>query len=279
VAAQRGHRVSLFDSATEIGGQFNLAKQIPGKEEFHETLRYFRQHIVDTGVRLRLGERVDADALSNFDEVVVATGVRPRMVEFPGSDHPKVISYLDVLQGHVEVGKKVAIIGAGGIGFDVAEFLVQEGESPSLDTKRWMSEWGVDANFHTEGGLVPPRPEPPARQVWLLQRTTGKPGAKLGKTTGWIHRSTLKAKGVKMLGSVEYLGVDDSGLLICVDGSAQTLPVDHIIICAGQEPRRDLFDALQARGQRAHLIGGADIAAELDAKRAIAHGSQLAAGL
>jgi 2,4-dienoyl-CoA reductase (NADPH2) len=279
VAAQRGHRVSLFDSATEIGGQFNLAKQIPGKEEFHETLRYFRQHIVDTGVRLRLGERVDADALSNFDEVVVATGVRPRMVEFPGSDHPKVISYLDVLQGHVEVGKKVAIIGAGGIGFDVAEFLVQEGESPSLDTKRWMSEWGVDANFHTEGGLVPPRPEPPARQVWLLQRTTGKPGAKLGKTTGWIHRSTLKAKGVKMLGSVEYLGVDDSGLLIRVDGSAQTLPVDHIIICAGQEPRRDLFDALQARGQRAHLIGGADIAAELDAKRAIAHGSQLAAGL
>jgi 2,4-dienoyl-CoA reductase (NADPH2) len=279
VAAQRGHRVSLFDSATEIGGQFNLAKQIPGKEEFHETLRYFRQHIVDTGVRLRLGERVDADALSNFDEVVVATGVRPRMVEFPGSDHPKVISYLDVLQGHVEVGKKVAIIGAGGIGFDVAEFLVQEGESPSLDTKRWMSEWGVDANFHTEGGLVSPRPEPPARQVWLLQRTTGKPGAKLGKTTGWIHRSTLKAKGVKMLGSVEYLGVDDSGLLICVDGSAQTLPVDHIIICAGQEPRRDLFDALQARGQRAHLIGGADIAAELDAKRAIAHGSQLAAGL
>jgi 2,4-dienoyl-CoA reductase (NADPH2) len=279
VAAQRGHRVSLFDSATEIGGQFNLAKQIPGKEEFHETLRYFRQHIVDTGVRLRLGERVDADALSNFDEVVVATGVRPRMVEFPGSDHPKVISYLDVLQGHVEVGKKVAIIGAGGIGFDVAEFLVQEGESPSLDTKRWMSEWGVDANFHTEGGLVPPRPEPPARQVWLLQRTTGKPGAKLGKTTGWIHRSTLKAKGVKMLGSVEYLGVDDSGLHIRVDGSAQTLPVDHIIICAGQEPRRDLFDALQARGQRAHLIGGADIAAELDAKRAIAHGSQLAAGL
>jgi 2,4-dienoyl-CoA reductase (NADPH2) len=190
-----------------------------------------------------------------------------------------VISYLDVLQGHVEVGKKVAIIGAGGIGFDVAEFLVQEGESPSLDTKRWMSEWGVDANFHTEGGLVPPRPEPPARQVWLLQRTTGKPGAKLGKTTGWIHRSTLKAKGVKMLGSVEYLGVDDSGLHIRVDGSAQTLPVDHIIICAGQEPRRDLFDALQARGQRAHLIGGADIAAELDAKRAIAHGSQLAAGL
>ena len=279
VAAQRGHRVTLFDAADEIGGQFNLAKQIPGKEEFHETLRYFRQHIVDTGVDLRLGERVGAGALKDFDEVVVATGVTPRVVEFPGSDHPKVISYLDVLQGHVAVGKKVAIIGAGGIGFDVAEFLVQEGESPSLDAKRWMSEWGVDANFHTAGGLVPPRPEPPARQVWLLQRTTGKPGAKLGKTTGWIHRSTLKAKGVKMLGGVEYMGVDDNGLQLRVDGSEQTLAVDHIIICAGQEPRRELFDALQAQGQRVHLIGGADIAAELDAKRAIAQGSKLAAEL
>ena len=279
VAAERGHRVTLFDAAGEIGGQFNLAKQIPGKEEFHETVRYFGQRIVDTGVTLRLSERVDVEALKGFDEVVVATGVTPRVIDFPGSGHPKVVGYLDVLQGHVTVGKKVAIIGAGGIGFDVAEFLVQEGESPSLDPKRWMAEWGVDANFHTPGGLASPRPEPPARQVWLLQRTTGKLGAKLGKTTGWIHRATLKAKCVKLLGGVEYLGVDDTGLQLRVDGSEQTLPVDHIVVCAGQESRRGLFDALLATGHQAHLIGGADVAAELDAKRAIAQGSRLAASL
>ncbi len=242
-------------------------------------MRYFRQRIVDTGVSLRLSERVDAEALEGFDQVVVATGVTPRVVDFPGSEHSKVIGYLDVLQGRITAGKKVAIIGAGGIGFDVAEFLVQEGESPSLNPKRWMAEWGVDANFHTAGGLVPARAEPPARQVWLLQRSTGKPGAKLGKTTGWIHRSTLKAKGVKMLGGVEYLGVDDSGLQLRVDGTEQTLPVDHIVVCAGQESRRDLFDALQATGRPVHLIGGADVAAELDAKRAIAQGSRLAASL
>ncbi len=279
VAAERGHNVTLFDAAGEIGGQFNLAKKIPGKEEFFETLRYFRQRIIDTGVTLRLSERADAASLTRFDEVVVATGVTPRVVDFPGVDHPKVIGYLDVLQGRVTVGKKVAIIGAGGIGFDVAEFLVQDGESSSLDPKRWMVEWGVDANFHVAGGLVPPRPEPPARQVWLLQRSTGKPGAKLGKTTGWIHRSTLKAKGVKMIGGVEYLGVDDTGLQLRIDGNEQTLAVDHVVICAGQEPRRELFDALQSNGHRVHLIGGADVAAELDAKRAIAQGSRLAAVL
>ena len=219
VAAERGHRVVLFDAASEIGGQFNLAKQIPGKEEFHETLRYFRHRIVETGVELRLDTRADGDALSGFDEVVIATGVTPRAVDFPGIDHPKVVGYLDVLQRRVVPGAKVAIIGAGGIGFDVGEFLVQEGESPSLDASRWMAEWGVDPAFDAPGGLAKPRPEPAARQVWLLQRTPGKPGARLGKTTGWIHRGTLKAKGVKMLGGVEYLGVDDAGLHIRVDGS------------------------------------------------------------
>ena len=277
VAAERGHRVVLFDAASEIGGQFNLAKQIPGKEEFHETLRYFRHRIVETGVELRLDTRADGDALSGFDEVVIATGVTPRAVDFPGIDHPKVVGYLDVLQRRVVPGAKVAIIGAGGIGFDVGEFLVQEGESPSLDASRWMAEWGVDPAFDAPGGLAKPRPEHAARQVWLLQRTPGKPGARLGKTTGWIHRGTLKAKGVKMLGGVEYLGVDDAGLHIRVDGSEQVLAVDHVVICAGQEPRRELFDALAAQGRKAHLIGGADVAAELDAKRAIAQGSRLAA--
>ncbi|HTL14584.1 MAG TPA: NADPH-dependent 2,4-dienoyl-CoA reductase [Thermomonas sp.] len=279
VAAGRGHRVTLFDAAAEIGGQFNLAKRIPGKEEFHETLRYFRQRIEDTGVALRLSTEVDAAMLAGFDEVVVATGVTPRAVDFPGHDHPKVLGYLQVLRGEVVPGARVAVVGAGGIGFDVAEFLVQAGTPPSLDPARWMAEWGVDAGFEAPGGLAPPRPEPPARQVWLLQRSAGRPGARLGKTTGWIHRATLKAKGVKMLGGVDYLGVDDAGFHVRVDGVEQTLPVDHVVVCAGQEPRRGLFDALQAAGRRAHLIGGAELAAELDAKRAIAQGSRLGASL
>ncbi|WHL19634.1 NADPH-dependent 2,4-dienoyl-CoA reductase [Stenotrophomonas acidaminiphila] len=279
VAAERGHHVTLFDAASEIGGQFNVAKRIPGKEEFHETLRYFRHRLTDTGVELRLGVRADAPMLAGFDDVVVATGISPRKVDFPGADHPMVVSYLDVLQGRVRAADKVAIIGAGGIGFDVGEFLVQDGPSPSLDPARWMAEWGVDPSFESRGALSAPQPEAPAREVWLLQRSPGKPGARLGKTTGWIHRATLKAKGVRMLGGVEYLGVDDRGLRIRVDGTEQLLEVGTVVVCAGQEPMRALADALTATGVNAHVIGGADVAAELDAKRAIDQGSRLAAAL
>ena len=279
VAAERGHRVSLFDAAERIGGQFNLAKQVPGKEEFSETLRYFQQRLLDTGVQLQLGRTVSADGLEDFDEVVLATGIRPRQVDFPGADHPKVISYLDLLSGKVNAGAKVAVIGAGGIGFDVAEYLVHDGPSTALDIKRWMAEWGVDPDFAQPAALLPPRPEAPARQVWLLQRSPGKPGKRLGKTTGWIHRSTLKAKQVRMIGGVEYLGVDAHGLHVRIDGSEQTLAVDNVVICAGQEPRRELLQPLQQAGRCVHLIGGADVAAELDAKRAIDQGSRLAATL
>ena len=280
-AAGRGHRVTLFDAANDIGGQFNLAKRIPGKEEFHESLRYFRERIGETGVELQLGTRVDAQRLRGFDAAVVAAGVVPRRVDFPGADHPRVIGYLDVLEGRIVPGARVAIVGAGGIGFDVAEFLVQEGPSPSLDPARWMAEWGVDPAFESAGGLARPQPERPARQLWLLQRSPGKPGAKLGKTTGWVHRAALKARGVKMLGGVEYLGVDDAGFRIRIDGNEQLLPVDQVVVCAGQEPRRELFDQLRAAAPdlETHLIGGAELAAELDAKRAIDQGTRLAARL
>ncbi len=281
VAAGRGHRVTLIDGATEIGGQFNLAKKIPGKEEFHETLRYFGRQLELSGVEQRLGARVGAEELlaGGFDEIVLATGISPRQVEFPGSDHPKLLSYLDVLTGRVVAGRKVAIIGAGGIGFDVAEYLAHEGDSSSLDTARWMAEWGVAANFEGPGGLAKPVPEAPSRALWLLQRSPGKPGARLGKTTGWIHRAALKAKGVQALGGVEYLGLDDAGLRIRVDGREQLLDVDHVVVCAGQEPLRALVAPLLAAGRQPHLIGGADVAGELDAKRAIDQGSRLAASL
>ena len=279
-AAQRGHAVTLFDAAGRIGGQFNLAMTIPGKEEFAETLRYFRHRIAETGVELQLDTWVDGERLAGYDEVVVATGVVPRAADFPGSDHPNVVGYLDVLEGRVLPGARVAIIGAGGIGFDLAEWLVvPPGESPTLDAPRWMAEWGIDPLVRTPGGLLPPRPDPPARQVWLLQRSAGRPGARLGKTTGWIHRATLRAKGVKMLGGVEYLGMDDAGLQVRVDGVEQLLPVDHVVVCAGQEPRRELADALRAMGRSVHVIGGADLAAELDAKRAIDQGTRLGARL
>ncbi|HMB56925.1 MAG TPA: NADPH-dependent 2,4-dienoyl-CoA reductase [Arenimonas sp.] len=280
VAAERGHRVTLFDASDRIGGQFNLARIIPGKEEFSETLRYFGRMLTLHGVEQRLGLRVGADDLlaGGFDEIVLATGITPRKVAFPGSDHAKVCSYIDVLTGKVKVGASAALIGAGGIGFDVAEFLVQDAPSPTLDPARWMDEWGVRADFDGPGALTKPHPEAPARQVWLLQRSPGKPGAKLGKTTGWIHRATLKAKGVKALGGVEYLGIDDAGLRIRVGGKEELLAVDSVVVCAGQEPLRSLLEPLQAAGKTPHLIGGADVASELDAKRAISQGSRLAAG-
>ncbi len=228
VAAERGHAVTLFDANTEIGGQFNVAKRIPGKEEFHETLRYFRHRLEETGVVQRLGTQVGAADMAGFDEVVLATGIVPRKVDFPGADHPGVVSYLDVLLGKVQAAERVAVIGAGGIGFDVAEFLVHEGLPTSLDLPRWQAEWGVDAAFETHGALLPPKPEAAARQVWLMQRSSGKPGARLGKTTGWIHRATLKAKGVKMLGGVEYLGYDDAGLRIRIDDAEQVLPAGTV---------------------------------------------------
>ena len=275
---ERGHTVTLIDKANEIGGQFNYAKQIPGKEEFHETLRYFRHQLSDTGVDVQLGQTADAASLhaGGYDEVVIATGITPRTVSFPGSDDPRVLSYLDVLARHQSVGAKVAIIGAGGIGFDVAEFLVEHAPSPTTDVARWTREWGVDMQLAQRGGLQKPQPEAPARQIWLLQRSEGRPGRRLNKTTGWVHRATLKAKQVSMLGKVSYQRFDDQGLHITVDGAPQILPVDHVVVCAGQEPNRRLADELIAAGLKVHVIGGADVAAELDAKRAIAQGTRLA---
>ena len=280
--AERGHDVTLIESASEIGGQFNYAKRIPGKEEFHETLRYFTHRLGDAGVRVQLGQTADVDSLTaaNYDHVIVATGIKPRQVRFPGSDDPRVLSYLDVLARNHAVGARVAIIGAGGIGFDVAEFLVEHAPSPTTDVARWTREWGVDMQLQQPGGLQPPQPEPAARQVWLLQRTAGRPGARLNKTTGWVHRATLKNKRVTMLGGVSYDRFDDQGLHITIDGQAQVLPVDNVVICAGQEPHRNLADALKEHGHPSvHVIGGADVAAELDAKRAIAQGTRLAAAL
>ncbi len=279
VAAARGHQVTLFEASDAIGGQFNLARRIPGKEEFDETLRWFRHRIAETDVELRLGTTADIDMLTGYDVVVLATGVRPRPVDFAGHDRPDVITYLDVLSGRIVPGRRVALVGAGGIGFDVAEFLAHDGPSPTLDPARWMRDWGIDPAFEAPGGLLPAQPAAPARELWLLQRSPGRPGSRLGKTTGWIHRAALKAARVQMLGGVGYERMDDAGFHIRIDDTPQVLPVDHVVICAGQEPHRPLQAPLEAMGVSVHVIGGADVAAELDAKRAIAQGSRLAADL
>ncbi len=281
VAAQRGHEVTLFEAAAEIGGQFNMAKRIPGKEEFWETLRYFRRQLELGKVKILLGRQISATELiqGGYDEVVLATGVMPRRPNFKGVDHPKVLSYVDVLLHSKPVGKSVAIVGAGGIGFDVAEFLAHEGISPSLDKDLFFREWGVDLTLQARGGIAGVKPEVAAspRKLYLLQRNSSKPGQKLGKTTGWIHRSSLQHKRVEMVPGVSYDGVDDQGLHITVHGQPRLLVVDTVVICAGQESRRELETELQTAGVRVHLIGGADVAAELDAKRAIDQGSRLAA--
>jgi len=286
VAAERGHEVHLFDSATEIGGQFNMAKRIPGKEEFHETLRYFGRRIESLGVKVTLGKRVAAPDLAGYDDVVIATGVSPRNPRIPGQEEGmargQVLSYVDVLLHRKPVGKRVAVIGAGGIGFDVSEFLVEEGHSPALDPAAWMKEWGVTDPATARGGVAEPAPAPPAREVFLLQRKSSGVGKTLGKTTGWVHRATLKMKRVQMIPGVNYERIDDAGLFISFGEKRQDprhLDVDHIVLCAGQEPLRELADLLAAQGVRHHLIGGADVAAELDAKRAIDQGSRLAATL
>ncbi|QFZ78140.1 NAD(P)-binding protein [Streptomyces fagopyri] len=277
--AERGHDVTLYDAAGEIGGQLNVARKVPGKQEFDETIRYFRTQLERHGVDVRLNTRVAAGDLSGYDEVVVATGVRPRTPEIPGVDHPSVVGYLDVLRDGAPVGDRVAILGAGGIGFDVAEYLTDGGDKASEDPATYFRNWGVDMDYRAPGGLgAPDRPAPP-RTVHLLQRKASKVGAGLGKTTGWIHRTELKHRGVTMVAGVRYDRIDDAGLHVTVDGTGQVLEVDTIVLCTGQEPRRDLYEELSAAGRSVHLIGGADVAAELDAKRAIKQGTELAAAL
>ena len=282
--AERGHEVHLFDAAAEIGGQLNMAKVVPGKEEFHEMLRYLARRIETTGVHLHLNTPAHAPHLAAFDEVIIATGVTPRDPMIPGQEHPKVMSYIDVLRERKPVGERVAIIGAGGIGFDVAEFLVHDGHSTTLDLAAWQTEWGVTDPALAVGGLSPERPQvsPPARKVTLLQRKKGKPGAGLGKTTGWIHRTTLKMKQVEMIAGVNYERITDEGLLVTYGDKhedATWIGCDTVVLCAGQVPQRELADALQALGKTAHLIGGAFEAGELDAKRAIDQAARLAARL
>ncbi|MEU9212323.1 NADPH-dependent 2,4-dienoyl-CoA reductase [Streptomyces sp. NPDC048415] len=278
-AAERGHDVTLYDAAHEIGGQLNVARKVPGKQEFDETIRYFRTRLEEHGVDVRLNTRATADGLDAYDEVVVATGVSPRTPEIPGVDHPSVVGYLDVLRDGAPVGDRVAILGAGGIGFDVAEYLTDGGDKASEDPATYFRHWGVDMDYRAPGGLAAPERPAPPRTVHLLQRKTSKVGAGLGKTTGWIHRTELKHRGVTMVPGVQYDRIDDAGLHVTVEGHRQVLEVDTIVLCTGQEPRRDLYEELLASGRSVHLIGGADVAAELDAKRAIKQGTELAAAL
>ena len=284
VAAGRGHRVSLFDESEEIGGQFNMAKKIPGKEEFSASLDYFRGELDRAEVDLQLNTRISAEDLAGYDEVILATGVHPRQIDLPGIGNSKVVSYIDVLSGNVKIGRRVAIIGAGGIGFDVAEFLSHPdghdtGEPDSLAD--FASEWGIDLSLEARGGVAGVKAQPPEspREIWLLQRRAGKPGKTLGKTTGWIHRLSLRHRGVHMMGNVTYESIDDRGLHISIDGEKQLLEVDHVVVCAGQVSNLDLFNSLEGRGLSLHVIGGAKKAAELDAKYAIREGSELAAKL
>ena len=287
VLAERGHDVDLFDASAEIGGQLNMAKVVPGKEEFHEMLRYFRRQVELKRINVQLGKKIVPSDLKGkrYAGVIVATGVVPRDPKIAGQDHPKVLSYIDVLRSKVDVGKRVAIIGAGGIGFDVAGFLAQEGgESSTMDLDEWLTEWGVVDPAEARGGLSPDRspPKPPAREITLLQRKKGKLGASLGKTTGWIHRATLKMHRVRMMANVNYERIGDEGLLVSYGKHREDptwLDVDNIVLCAGQEPLRELVQPLEAAGIPVHVIGGADLAVELDAKRAIDQGSRLAARL
>ncbi|TCL47543.1 2,4-dienoyl-CoA reductase (NADPH2) [Raoultella planticola] len=277
-AAARGHSVTLFDAQQEIGGQFNIAKQIPGKEEFYETLRYYRRMLDLHGVNLQLGQLVTADRLLEFDETILATGIAPRMPAIAGITHPKVMSYLDVLRDKTPVGQRVAIIGCGGIGFDTAMYLSQPGVATSQNIDAFCREWGIDTTLQSAGGLRPegPQLEKSPRRIVMLQRKASKPGDGLGKTTGWIHRATLLARGVKMIPGVSYQKIDDEGLHVTIGGESQILHVDQVIICAGQEPKRELADPLRAAGKVVHQIGGCDVAMELDARRAIAQGTKLA---
>ena len=282
VLAERGHDVDLFDKASEIGGQFNIAKKIPGKEEFYETLRYYNNKIEETGVKLRLNEGVSAAALisAGYDEVVLATGITPRKLTIEGAEHAKVLSYVDVVQDEKPVGKRVAIVGAGGIGFDIAELLAHQGVSPSLDIELFNKEWGVDSEYKERGAYGRADPEAPARQITMLQRKEGKMGAGLGKTTGWIHRASLKMKSVQMVRGVEYTKIDDRGLHFTIQGGEpQIIECDNVIVCAGQHSCKDLLDELEAASIPTHLIGGSKLAGELDAKRAIKEGFELAASI
>ncbi len=280
VLASRGHSVSLYESSSEIGGQLNMAKVIPGKEEFHEMLRYFSRQVELTGVTLHLNTVAEPATLSGFDEVIVATGVTPRNPKIPGQDSPSVLTYIDVLKHRQPVGRRVAIIGAGGIGFDVAEYLASDGESTTEDLSAWLAEWGVEDPSVARGGVVQAAPERADREIYLLQRSEGKPGAGLGKTTGWIHRANLKKAGVLMVNGVSYQEITDEGLRVAykTDQSEEVLGVDTIVLCAGQEPRRDLYDQLRdVNTSTVHVIGGAHEASELDAKRAINQAARLAA--